>query len=104
VRTGKKWRTDILQWLREGFSGNEDQTPHGAISDVPIDLISDWIDIDAEPWSILISRAAPRTLDDVGGGALTRFILQKYAHFQEVKNGISAIFGSGGWIEFVYSR
>ena len=39
----------------------------------------------------------PRTLDDDGGGALTRFLLQKYGHFVDVKIGISAIFGSGGW-------
>lgn len=92
-----KWRTDILQWLRGGFSGNEDQTPHGAIANVPIELISKWIDIDAEPRSILVARAAPRTLDDDCGGALTRFLLQKYGNFQDVKIGISAIFGSGGW-------
>ena len=92
-----KWRTDILQWLRGGLSGNEDQTPHGAITDVPIELISNWIDVDPEPRSILIARAAPRTLDDDGGGALTRFLLEKYGRFEDVKSGISAIFGSGGW-------
>ncbi len=73
----------------------EDQTPHGAIADVPIELISDWIDIDAELRSILIARAAPFTLDDDGGGALTRFLLQKYGNFENVRIEISAIFGSG---------
>ncbi len=92
-----KWRTDILQWLKGGLTGYDDETPHGASSDIPIADILAWIEVDVATRASFIAHAAPRTLDDEGGGALTRILLQKYGQVEGVQSGISAIFGSGGW-------
>lgn len=77
-KTLPKWRTDILQWLKGGLSGFNDEKPNGAVSVIPIPVIISWIEIDIEHRASLIARAAPRTLDDEGGGGLTRMLLQKY--------------------------
>ena len=69
----------------------------GAISDISISDILAWIEIDPEARASLIAHASPRTLDDDGGGELTRILLQKYGQVEGVQSGISAIFGSGGW-------
>jgi hypothetical protein len=92
-----EWRDDILQWLKGGLSAFDNHAPRGAIIDLPMPDIMEWIDVDPEPRSVLMAHAAPRTLDDGLGGQLTKALLKKYGQFEGVGNGISATFHSGGW-------
>lgn len=92
-----KWRSDILNWLKGGIGGFEEKDPRGAIADLPLQEIIEWIDENPESRAGLIAHAAPRTLDDTNGGKLTRELLRKYGQFEGVQSGISANFHSGGW-------
>ncbi len=92
-----KWRSDILNWLKGGLGGFEEKEPRGAIVDLPLQEIFEWIDESPESRAGLIAHAAPRTLDDINGGKLTRELLCKYGQFDGVQSGISANFHSGGW-------
>ena len=93
-----KWRSDLQNWLKGCHSrmdsDNERLVP---IAYVNLRAVLDWIDVDPESRSVLIAHAAPRTLADEIGGVLTRELITLYGHFKGVLNGISAIFGSGGW-------
>ncbi len=92
------WRGDLLNWLKGGLGGfGEENTPHGAIANLPIAGIVDWIEQDPEPRAVLMAHAVINTLDDADGGQLTRRLLHKYGHIKGVQNGISATFHSGGW-------
>jgi hypothetical protein len=93
-----KWRNDILNWLKGGLGGFEEKEPRGAIADLPFQEIFEWIDENPESRADLIAHAAPRTLDDINGGKLTRELLRKYGQFDGVQSGISANFHSGEWM------
>ncbi len=92
-----KWRDDLFQWLKGGLSGFDEKDPRGAIADLPVPELLEWIKEDPEPRAVLMAHAAPRTLDDEQGGRLTRELLCRYGQFDGVRNGISATFHSGGW-------
>lgn len=92
-----KWRSDILHWLKGGLGEFEEKEPRGAIADLPLQEIFEWIDENPESRAKLIAHAAPRTLDDINGGKLTQELLRKYGQFDGVESGISANFHSGGW-------
>jgi len=91
------WRSDILNWLKGELGGFEEKEPRGAIADLPFQEIIEWIDENPESRAGLIAHAAPRTLDDINGGELTRELLRKYGQFDGVRSGIRANFHSGGW-------
>lgn len=91
-----KWRSDLLHWLKGGHSFS-DNPKRGAIADLPLARILTWIERDPENRAALIAHAAPNTLDDVGGGRLTRELLEGYGELKGVTSGISATFHSGGW-------
>ena len=92
-----KWRSDLLNWLKGGLSTFDEKDVRGAIVDMPVPEILEWIEIDVEPRAVLMAHAAPRALDDDNGGLLTRELLKRYGQFEGVRNGISATFHSGGW-------
>ncbi|AJP48077.1 hypothetical protein PG1C_05585 [Rugosibacter aromaticivorans] len=92
-----KWRDDLFQWLKGGLSGFDEEDPRGAIADLPVPEILEWIEEDPEHRAGLMAHAAPRTLDDEHGGRLTRELLYRYGQFDGVRSGISATFHSGGW-------
>lgn len=92
-----EWRSDLFQWLKGGLSGFDEKDPIGAIADLPVPEILEWIEEDPEPRAVLMAHATPRTLDDALGGRLTRELLYRYGQFDGVRNGISATFHSGGW-------
>lgn len=92
-----KWREDILNWLKGGLINFDDKLPRGAIADLPLPEIINWIEQDPEPRAVLMAHSVLPTLDDNANGQLTREILQRYGKFEGVINGISAIFHSGGW-------
>lgn len=91
------WRLDIVDWLKGGIAPFETEEHKAVIAELPLQEILDWIDKDPEARAGLIAHAAPRTLDDVNGGQITRELLRKYGQFEAVRSGISAIFHSGGW-------
>jgi len=91
-----KWRGDLFQWLKGGLSGFDEEDPRGAIADLPVPEILEWIEEDPEHRAGLMAHAAPRTLDDEYGGRLTRELLYRYGQFDGVRSGISATFHSGG--------
>lgn len=92
-----EWRGDLLHWLKSSLSGFDENDSRGAIADLLVPEILDWINEDPEPRSVLMAHAAPRTLDDEYGGRLTRELLYRYGQFDGVRSGISANFHSGGW-------
>jgi hypothetical protein len=92
-----KWRSDILHWLKGGLATFNEKDARGAVAELPIEAIFQWIEADPEPRAVLMAHAAPRTLEDDHGGRLTRTLLRKYGQFDGVRTGISATFHSGGW-------
>ncbi|MNT07205.1 hypothetical protein D3C72_1419000 [compost metagenome] len=96
-RTLPKWRSDLFSWLKGGLGGFSDTQPRGAIVDLPVAEIFQWIEEDPSSRAPLIAHAAPATLDDEGGGQLTRGLLSRYGQLDGVRNGIGATFHSGGW-------
>lgn len=92
-----KWRTDIFSWLKGGLHGFDDVVPRGAIVDLPVSDVIDWIEEDPAPRAALIAHAVLATLDNEYGGRLVRELLYRYERFEGVRNGISATFHSGGW-------
>jgi hypothetical protein len=92
-----KWRVDILNWLKGGIGGFDDEQPRATIADIPVPEIISWVEQDPEARSSLIAHAAPRTLDNEDGGELTRLLLCLYGQVDGVKDGIGAVFHSGGW-------
>lgn len=96
-KTLPKWRGDIFSWLKGGLHGFDEMVPRGAIVDLPVSEIIEWIEEDPEPRAGLIAHAAIATLDDEQGGRLTRELLCRYGQLKGVQSGISATFHSGGW-------
>lgn len=91
------WRSDLINWVKGGLARFDEQEPHRPMNDVSIEEILLWIEQDIENRAALIAHAAPRTLDDEGGGQLTRELLTRYSSIEGVASGISAIFHSGGY-------
>lgn len=92
-----EWRFDILDWLKGGVGAFDEKESRFPIADLPYQEIFEWIDESPELRAGLIAHAAPKTLDDIDGGKLTRDLIHKYGQFDGVKSGISANFHSGGW-------
>lgn len=93
-----RWRSDLLSWLKGGHPGfGSENESHAPIAAIDLDLLLNWIEVEPDSRSVLIAHAAPRTLSDEFGGALTRELITRYGHIDGVKNGISCIFHSGGW-------
>lgn len=92
-----KWRSDLLNWLKGRLSMSDEEVPRGAIADLPIREIFEWIENDSANRAGLIAHAAPPTLNDENGGRLTRELLYRYGQLDGVRSGISATFHSGGW-------
>lgn len=92
-----EWRGDLFQWLKGGLSGFDEEVPRGAIADLPVPEILEWIEEDPEPRAALMAHTAAGTLDEPGG-RLTRELLYRYGQFEGVRSGISATFHSGGWM------
>jgi len=92
-----EWRIDLFQWLKGGRSGCDERKPIGAITDLPVSEILEWIEEVPEARAELMAQAAAGTLDEPSG-RLTRELLHRYGHIDGVRMGISATFRSGGWM------
>lgn len=92
-----KWRGDLLHWLKGGLATFDEKYPRGAVIDLPVPEILEWIEKDPEPRAVLMAHAVPGTLDEKQGGRLTQALLSRYGQLEGVRNGISATFHSGGW-------
>lgn len=92
-----KWRGELFGWLKGGLSGFDEEATIGAIADLPIAKILEWLEEDPASRASLIAHAAPGTLDEDTGGRLTRELLYRYGEFDGVRSGISASFHTGGW-------
>lgn len=93
-----KWRIDLLNWLKGGMMRFDEEETYSPLADLPTTEIFLWIEQDIENRAALIAHAVPHTLDDEGGGQLTRELLMRYSSVDGVSNGISAIFHSGGFV------
>lgn len=93
-----KWSGELVFWLHGGIGplGNETEI-RAPIADLPLDAIFAWIDCDPSRRASLIARAAPRTLDDVAGGRLTRELISRYSKIDGVTNGIDSVFAHYSW-------
>lgn len=92
-----RWRSDLLDWLKGGVAEFAESGTRGAIAEVPVARIIDWIEEDPMSRAAPIAHAAPRTLDSDSGGQLTRELIVRYGEIDGVMNGISATFHSGSW-------
>lgn len=93
-----KWRSDVYDWLKGGIRSFGERVQRGPIADLPESSILGWIESDPDGRAALIAHAALPTLDDEGGGRLTRQLLTRYGHIDGVRSGISASFHSGSWV------
>jgi hypothetical protein len=93
-----KWRIDVCEWLKGGIRPLGRGVPRGPIADFSESSILGWIESDPDGRAALIAHAALPTLDDEGGGTLTRQLLTRYGHIDGVRSGISASFHSGPWV------
>ena len=92
-----RWREGLINWLKGGLPRFDSDHPSGIIGEVPVQLVTSWIDADVEGRATLIAQAAPNTLDEKYGGGLTRELLNRYGSIRGVRNGISANFFAGGF-------
>ena len=92
-----KRRGDLLHWLKGGLATFDEKDPRGAVINLPVPEILEWIEKDPEPRAALMAHAVPGTLDENQGGRLTQELLSRYGQLEGVRNGISATFHSGGW-------
>lgn len=97
LSTAPKWRGDLLNWLGGGIGGFDENVPIPPIAEIPTETIIDWIEHDPEGRAAMIAHCAPRSLDDMLGGDLTRALIAKYMHIDGVLSEISANFHSGGY-------
>ena len=93
-----KWRSDVYHWLKGGIRSFGERVQRGPIADLPESSILGWIESDPDGRAALIAHAAVPTLNDEGGGRLTRQLLTRYGHIDGVRSGISASFHSGSWV------
>ena len=92
-----KMRHDILHWLKGTLTLFDESDSRGAIADMPLPEILEWIAKDPEPRAALMANAAPKSFNVDDGGQLTRELLYRYGHLDRVQSGISLTFHSGGW-------
>jgi hypothetical protein len=92
-----KWRSDLYSWLKGGIHSFGEGAQRAPIVDLPVSSILSWIEFDPNERAALIAHAVPPTLDDGGGGGLTRQLLTRFGHIEGVCSGISASFHSGSW-------
>ena len=93
-----KWRSDVYNWLKGGIRSFRERVQRSPIANLPESSILGWIESDPCGRAALIAHAALPTLDDEGGGGLTRQLLTRYGHIDGVRSGISASFHSGSWL------
>jgi hypothetical protein len=93
-----KWRSDVYNWLKGGIHSLREGVHRGLIANLPEASILGWIESDPDDRAALIAHAALPTLDDEGGGRLTRQLLTRYGHIEGVRSGISCSFHSGSWM------
>lgn len=93
-----KWRGDLYHWLKGGIGSPGSLALSGPIANLPVSSIVSWIDADPFGRAPLVAHAALPTLDDEGGGGLTKQLLTRYGHIDGVSAGISASFNSGSWV------
>lgn len=93
-----KWRSDVYNWLKGGIRSFRQGVQRGPIANLPESSILAWIKSDPDGRAALIAHAAVPTLDDEGGGILTRQLLTRYGHIDGVRSGISASFHTGSWV------
>jgi len=96
-RSLPQWRSDLFSWLKGGLIQFDETTKNTTISNLPLTAIMDWIAEDVATRAGLIAHTAPRSLDDDGGGRLTRELLTKYGDIDGVQSRISSNFHTGGW-------
>ncbi len=92
-----EWRHDLISWLKGGLPDFDSDHASGVIAEIPVPLITRWIDVDIETRATLVAHAAPNTFEEQYGGELTRELLNRYGSIRGVRNGISANFFSGGF-------
>lgn len=97
-RTLPKRCAGSLNWLSGGIGNFNGPQSRGAIVDLPIEEIFQWIEKAPHSRATLIALAAPATLDDANGGQLTRKLLSKYGQLNDVQNEIEASFRSGRYV------
>lgn len=93
-----KWRSDVCNWLKGDIRSFGEGVQRGPIANLPESSILGWIESDPDGRAALIAHAALPTLDDEGGGRLTRQLLTRYGHIDGVRSGISASLHSGSWV------
>ena len=85
----------IAHWLGPRYTfGDEVQT--GPLSAFNMTEVLDWIAEAPKERAHLIARECPRTLDPNEGGEITRQILIRYGHQEDVQQALLANFGSRG--------
>ncbi len=92
-----KWRSDVYNWLKGGIRSFRQGVQRGPIANLPESSILAWIESNPDGRAALIAHAALPTLDDEGGGILTRQLLTRYGHIDGVRSGISTSFHLGSW-------
>jgi hypothetical protein len=98
VSTAPMWRSEILNWLKGGIGGFGRTPKKAPISEFALETIIAWIDEDVSGRASMLAHAAPATLDDDLGGALTKTLIDKYSSEDGVLSGIGCNFHSGGWV------
>jgi hypothetical protein len=93
-----KWRSDVYNWLKGGIRSFRQGVQRGPIANLPESSILAWIESNPDGRAALIAHAALPTLDDEGGGILTRQLLTRYGHIDGVRSGISTSFHVGSWV------
>jgi hypothetical protein len=93
-----KWRSDVCSWLKGRIRSFGKAVQPGHIANLPQTSILSWIDFDPSGRAALIAHVALPTLDDEGGGRLTRQLLIRYGHIDGVRSWISDSFRSGSWM------
>lgn len=96
-KTLPQWRSDLFCWLKGGMTSFDEKEKKGAIAELPVPEIIEWIKQDVEHRAALMAHAASGTLDNDFGGELTRELLAQFGEVEGVRSGISASFHSGGW-------
>jgi len=93
-----QWHFDILNWLKGGLRGFGESLQRPPIAEFPLETVLAWIAEIPSQRASMIAHAAPSSLEEHLGGALTRALLDHYSDEEGVLSGISANFHSGVWV------
>jgi hypothetical protein len=90
-----EWARNLLHWLGPGqtFGG---EGVAGPLFLFDVDDVLAWTDADPEVRARVIARACPKTLSRADNGTLTRELLIRYGHREDVRNALWANW-IGGW-------